>query len=82
MPRVITTVDVTTTQGCYHLYNMLLAKKGSDIRIGGGSSESDISKARKQIIMMYHPDRWQTDNDKANFFMKKVNVAWEVLSKR
>ena len=53
MPLVITTTDVSTTQGCYHLYNMLLAKKGSDIRIGDGSTRSDISKARKQIIMMF-----------------------------
>ena len=82
MPNVVTTADLSTPQGCYHLYNMLLAKKGSDIRIGPLSPKSDISKARKQIIMMYHPDRWQTDNEKANFFMKKVNVAWEVLSRR
>jgi len=81
MPQVVTTVDVTTPQGCYHLYNMLLAKKGSDIRIGPESPNTDISKARKQIIMMYHPDRWQTDKEKATFFMKKVNVAWEILSK-
>jgi len=79
MPQVVTTVDVSTPHGCYHLYNMLLAKKGSDIRIDGGSSRSEIGKARKQIIMMYHPDRWQ-GTERANFFMKKVNVAWEVLS--
>ena len=79
MPQVVTTVDVTTPQGCFHLYNMLLAKKGSDIRIDGGSSRSEIGKARKQIIMMYHPDLWQ-GAERANFFMKKVNVAWEVLS--
>ena len=82
MPRVVTTADVSTPVGCYHLYNMLLAKKGSDIRIGPDSLKSEISKARKQIIIMYHPDRWQKDKDKANFFMKKVNVAWEVLSKK
>jgi len=82
MPNVVTTADLSTQQGCYHLYNMLLAKKGSDIRIGLESPKEDIGKARKQIIMMYHPDRWQTDSDKANFFMKKVNVAWEVLSSR
>ena len=81
MPLVVTTADVTTPQGCYHLYNMLLAKKGSDMRIGEESGRADISKARKQIIMMYHPDRWQSEEEKANFFMKKVNVAWEVLSK-
>jgi len=79
MPQVVTTVDVSTPHGCYHLYNMLLAKKGSDIRIGPGSSKAEIGKARKQIIMMYHPDRWQ-GAERANFFMKKVNVAWEVLS--
>ena len=82
MPNVVTTADLSTQQGCYHLYNMLLAKKGSNIRIGPESPKTDISKARKQIIMMYHPDRWLTDSDKANFFMKKVNVAWEVLSKK
>jgi len=82
MPNAVTTADLSTQQGCYHLYNMLLAKKGSDIRIGPESPKTDINKARKQIIMMYHPDRWQTDSDKANFFMKKVNVAWEILSKK
>lgn len=80
MPRVATTADVTTAKGCYHLYNILLAKKGSEIRIGPLSPKSDISKARKQIIRMYHPDRWQSDEDKATFFMQKVNVAWDVLS--
>jgi len=80
IPNVITTTDVNTVQGSYHLYNMLLAKKGSEIRIGPVSSKSDIGKARKQIIMMYHPDKWQSDKDKATFFMQKVNVAWEVLS--
>ena len=80
MPLVITTSDLSSPQGCYHLYNMLLAKKGSNIRIGPNSSKDDIEKTRKQIIMMYHPDRWQTDKDKATFFMQKVNGAWEVLS--
>jgi len=80
LPHVVTTADLSTPQGCYHLYNMLLAKKGSDIRTGLESPKTDIGKARKQIIMMYHPDRWQTDKEKATFFMQKVNVAWEVLS--
>jgi len=80
MPRVVTTADVSTHHGCYHLYNMLLAKKGSNMRIGPGVDRPDITKARKQIIMMYHPDRWQTDKEKATFFMQKVNVAWEKLS--
>ena len=82
MPLVVTTADTSTLKGCFHLYNMLLAKKGSDLRIGPDSSKSEVGKARKQIIMIYHPDKWQTDTTKANFFMKKVNVAWEVLSAR
>ena len=80
MPNVVTTADLSSPQGCYHLYNMLLAKKGSNIRIDSHSPRTDVSKARKQIIMMYHPDRWQGDRDKATFFMQKVNVAWELLS--
>jgi len=79
-PLVITTGDVSTPQGCYHLYNMLLAKKGSGIRISQESSRDEINKARKQIIMMYHPDKWQDDEEKATFFMQKINVAWELLS--
>jgi len=82
MPLVVTTADTSTLKGCFHLYNMLLAKKGSDLRIGTESTKSEVGKARKQIIMIYHPDKWQTDKTKANFFMKKVNVAWEVLSDR
>ena len=81
MPNVVTTADLSTPQGAYHLYNMLLAKKSSNIRIGPNSGKDEIGKARKQIIMAYHPDRWQTDKAKANFFMQKVNGAWEVLSK-
>jgi len=82
MPNVVTIADCTTPHGCYHLYNMLLAKKGLDMRIGPKSNRSEISKVRKKIITIYHPDKWQTDKDKANFFMKKVNLAWEVLSNR
>ena len=81
MPNVVTIADLSTPQGCFHLYNMLLAKKGSNIRIGPNSTKDEIGKARKQIIMAYHPDRWQTDQTKATFFMQKVNGAWEVLSK-
>lgn len=80
LPAVVTTADLTTRRGCHHLYNMLLAKKGSDTRIGFGSSEKDIAKARRTIIKMYHPDRWRTDSDKATFFMQKINSAWEFLS--
>jgi curved DNA-binding protein CbpA len=47
-----------------------------NIRIGPSSSKDEIGKARKQIIMMYHPDKWQTDKEKATFFTQKVNVAW------
>jgi len=82
MPNVVTTADLSTPQGCYHLYNMLLAKKGLNIRIGLDSTRSEVNKARKQIITLYHPDKWQTDKGKATFFMQKVNVAWEVLSKK
>jgi len=80
IPQIVTTADVSTPQGCYHLYNMLLAKKGLDMRIGSLSSKSDINKARKQIILMFHPDKWIENKDRATFFMQKVNVAWEVLS--
>ena len=79
-PLVITTGDLSTPKGCYHLYNILLAKKGSGIRISQESGRDEISKARKQIIMMYHPDKWQDNKEKATFFIQKVNVAWEVLS--
>jgi len=81
LPNVVTASDTSTPQGCYHLYNMLLAKKGSNIRISSNSSKDEIGKVRKQIIMIYHPDKWQTDKEKATLFMQKVNVAWEVLSK-
>ena len=79
MPKVVTIADVSTSQGCYHLYNMLLAKKGLDLRIGPESSRDDIQKARKKIITIYHPDKWLTDKEKATFFMQKINVGWEVL---
>ena len=79
---MVTTADVSTPRGCRHLYNMLLAKKGSLIRIIPESTPEEINIIRRQIVMMYHPDRWQQDQEKANFFMKKVNLAWEVLSQR
>jgi len=41
---------------------------------------ADIIRICRQIILKYHPDRWHTDEEKATFFMQKVNVAWEVLS--
>ena len=83
LPNIVTTADVSKQQGCYHLYNMLLAKKGSDIRIGPESESSEISKARKKIITLYHPDKWPIEyKEKATFFMQKVNVAWEVLSRK
>ncbi len=83
LPNIVTTADVSTLQGCYHLYNMLLGKKGLEIRIGDNSSQDEISKARKKIIILYHPDRWPPEyKEKATFFMQKINVAWEVLSKR
>ena len=80
LPNIVTTVDVSTRRGCYHLYNMLLAKKGSTIRVGPDTPQDVIRKARREIIMMYHPDRWQSDKEKATIFMQKVNVAWELLS--
>ena len=80
LPNIVTTGNVTTLKGCYHLYNMLLAKKGLDQRIGPNSTQEEISKARKKIIIIYHPDKWQTNQEKATFFMQKVNVAWEILS--
>ena len=82
LPSIVTTANVTTLNGCYHLYNMLLAKKGSDMRIGPNSTQEETSKARKKIIIIYHPDKWQTDKEKATSFTQKVNAAWEVLSKR
>jgi len=82
MPHAVTTADISTPHGCYHLYNMLLAKKGLNIRIGLDSTRSEVNKARRQIITIYHPDKWQTDKEKATFFMQKVNVAWEVLSRK
>ena len=81
LPQVVTTADVSTPRGCRHLYNMLLAKKGSLIRIIPESTPEEINIIRRQIVMMYHPDRWQMDKEKATFFIQKVNVAWEVLSR-
>ena len=82
LPNIVTTADTKTLKGCFHLYNMLLAKKGLNIEIGPGSTPSEVARVRKRIITIYHPDKWQTDKKKATFFMQKVNVAWEVLSRK
>ncbi|MDP6155121.1 MAG: J domain-containing protein [Candidatus Thermoplasmatota archaeon] len=60
---------------------MLLGKKNFQIKLKSDSTPEHIKKARRIIIKNYHPDRWQSDKDKATFLMQEINVAWDLISK-
>jgi len=80
LPNILISADISTPQGCYNFYNMLLAEKGITLRICHKSTYKELDKAREEILTVYHPDEWQTNKDIATSIIQKVNVAWEVLS--
>ncbi len=82
VPILANPFDITKRQGCLNFYNMLLGKKKFKIKLSSDSTPDQIKKARRIIIKNYHPDKWQSDKDKATFLMKRINVAWDLLSKK
>ena len=82
LPYIINTANTDTPGGCLLLYNMLLAKKDVDMRIGPGSTNTEIDEAREKIMSMYQEEIWQREEEKSSIFYGKVDEAWNVLSER
>ena len=81
VPVLANPFDISTRQGCLNFYNMLLGKNRINVTLRSDSTPDQIKKAHRIIIKKYHPDKWQKDKDKATFLMKRINAAWELLSK-
>lgn len=52
------------------------------LEIGRGSSKKDIRKGYRKLARMHHPDKNRNNKEEAEKKMKKINEAYEILTRK